>query len=196
MRSSSRLRVLFAGGGTGGHLFPGLEVARALVEATSGAAECVFWGTGRPAEKRAFEGTPFAHDALPAAPWRGVNRLPGFVWGTFGALRAARRRVKALAPDIVVGLGGYASAAPAASAALGGTPLFVLEQNAVPGRANRLLSRIARAVFVPWAAAARHFPAGARVEAAGNPVRKAVLEPVGDARAELGLSREKRTLLV
>src|SRR5438105_340721 len=104
---------------------------------TGGAAECVFWGTGRPAEARAFEDTPFAHEALPATPWRGMNRLPGFVWGSLGALREARRRVRALAPDLVVGLGGYASAAPAAAAALRGKPVFLLEQNAVPGRANR-----------------------------------------------------------
>jgi UDP-N-acetylglucosamine--N-acetylmuramyl-(pentapeptide) pyrophosphoryl-undecaprenol N-acetylglucosamine transferase len=190
------LRVLFAGGGTGGHLFPGIEVARALVEALPGSS-CVFCGAGREAERRALEGTPFRHEVLPAAALpRGPWRFPGFLAALFRSLRAAFARVREIGPDIVVGLGGYASAAPALAAALTGRPVLLLEQNAVPGKANRLLARLARAVFVPWEDAAEGLPRGARVEAVGNPVRRSVLEEIADARERLGLLPSLPTLLV
>jgi UDP-N-acetylglucosamine--N-acetylmuramyl-(pentapeptide) pyrophosphoryl-undecaprenol N-acetylglucosamine transferase len=192
----SDLRVLFAGGGTGGHLFPGIEVAREIGRAVPG-ARFLFVGTGRPAEARALEGTGFDRETLPSAPLpRAISGLPRFVGGAARALRAGVRRVRAFAPHIVVGLGGYASAAPAAAAALLRRPLYLLEQNAVPGRANRLLARFAREVFVPWESARRRFPRRARVTATGNPVRRAVLEAVPDARARLGLDPALRALLV
>lgn len=196
MSRERALRVVFAGGGTGGHLNPGIEVARAIQELVPG-AECIFLGAGREAEVRALALTPFRHETLPAAAFsRDLRRLPRFIWGTLMALRAAFGRVRALAPDLVIGLGGYASAAPAAAAALTGRPVYLLEQNVIPGKANRLLSRIARAVFVPWAEAAAHLPSRATVDAVGNPVRKAVLEDVQGARAALGLDPAKRTLLI
>lgn len=193
------LRALFAGGGTGGHLFPGVEVAREL-ERLAG-ARCLFVGTGRAVEARVLEGTSFERAAIPAAKLPGGARgLPRFLAGAVRALGAGLGRVRRFDPHIVVGLGGYASAAPAAAAALLGRPLFLLEQNALPGRANRLLARLARAVFVPWEAARERFPrrARARVAAVGNPVRRAVLDrvPAPGARRRLGLEKGRATLLV
>src|SRR5262245_4272833 len=147
------MKVMFAGGGTGGHLFPGIEVAREIEKRVG--AECIFCGTGRIAESRALDGTNFAREVLPAEPWGGLKSLPRFMLRAWKAFRAAARRVREIDPDIVVGLGGYASAAPVAAAARLGKPVFLLEQNAVPGRANRLLARFADAVFVPWDEAAR-----------------------------------------
>lgn len=188
------MKVVFAGGGTGGHLFPGIEVAQEMARRTG--AECIFCGTGRIAESRALDGTGFAREILPAEPWGGLKSLPRFVFRAWRAFRAAARRVREIDPDIVVGLGGYASAAPVAAAARLGKPVFLLEQNAVPGRANRLLARFADAVFVPWDEAARAFPRRANVEAIGNPVRRSVLEDVAGARETFGLDPDLPTLLV
>jgi len=189
------IRVLFAGGGTGGHLYPGMEVAYNLRARTG--ARCVFAGTGKPVEARVLEGSGFELARLPAARApRGLRDVPGAALATLVALRASLAWLRALDPDFVVGLGGYASAAPAAAAAIRRRPLFLLEQNAVPGRANRWLAHLASEVYVAWPEARSHLPGRTPVKVLGNPVRSSVLRNVADARARLGLAVSGATLLV
>src|SRR5438552_9192025 len=102
-------RVLFAGGGTGGHLFPGLEVAREVVRLEP-RARCLFVGTGKAVEARVLGGTGFESEALPAAKLPGgLAGLPRFFAETARALGAGLGRVRSFDPQLVVGLGGYAS---------------------------------------------------------------------------------------
>lgn len=170
------LRVWFAGGGTGGHLLPGIATARALC-ARPGGAEVRFLGTGRPLEATLLPAAGFDCTTLPAAPfgWR-PRALARFAASTWRGYRAARRAVADGAPDVVVGLGGYGMVAPCLAAWRAGIPVALLEQNAVPGLAVRALARIATAVFCHFPEAGARLPAGV-ARALGSPLRPEVLAP-------------------
>lgn len=164
---------LFAGGGTGGHLTPGIAVAEALL-ARDSTCRAVFVGAGRPVEQRLLSGTPFEHRVLSSQPWRRLFERPlAFLRDTSAALRTARRLLEELQPQCVIGLGGYASAPLVIMAGQRGIPVVLLEQNAIPGRANRWLSNWFP-ICVTFAAAAHWLPIRARVEVTGNPIRSSL----------------------
>jgi UDP-N-acetylglucosamine--N-acetylmuramyl-(pentapeptide) pyrophosphoryl-undecaprenol N-acetylglucosamine transferase len=164
------LCVVIAGGGTGGHLYPGIAVARELLRLDS-QARITFAGTARGIESRVLPREGFELDLLrstglkgmsPAALARGILLLPlsgGDAW------RIISRR----SPDVVIGVGGYSSGPVVLAAALRGIPTLLLEQNAVPGLTNRLLARIVSAAAVTFDSTASYF--GRRAFVAGNPVR-------------------------
>ena len=135
------VRVVIAGGGTGGHLFPGLAVARAL-QARMPEAQISFAGTAAGIEARVIPSTEFALDLIRSAGLKGKSlmaRARGAALMPLGAVDAwrviSRRR-----PDVVIGVGGYSSGPVVAVAAMRGIPTMLLEQNAVPGLTNRLLA--------------------------------------------------------
>jgi UDP-N-acetylglucosamine--N-acetylmuramyl-(pentapeptide) pyrophosphoryl-undecaprenol N-acetylglucosamine transferase len=181
------MRMVVAGGGTGGHLFPGLAVAEAV--AGIDAQSVLFVGSAYGIEARVIPRTRFASQLLPirglrGRGWRGAAelalQLPAAVlsaWRILGRFRA----------DVVLGVGGYASFPVVVAAWLRRVPAVLLEQNAHPGLANRVLGRLARRVCTTFAEANRYFPA-ARVVVTGNPVRSF------DAPSEL--PRRGFTLLV
>jgi UDP-N-acetylglucosamine--N-acetylmuramyl-(pentapeptide) pyrophosphoryl-undecaprenol N-acetylglucosamine transferase len=181
-----RLRVVIAGGGTGGHLYPGLAVARMVMDLVPD-AEVTFAGTVRGIESRVVPSEGFGLDTIrsaglkgksPAAIARGVGLLPLSAIDAWRLL--ARRR-----PHVVVGVGGYSSGPVVLLAAMRGTPTIVLEQNAVPGFANRRLARVVTAAAVTYEETLRWF--GERGFVSGNPVRAGFLAiPAADptVRAE------------
>lgn len=188
-------RVAIAGGGTGGHLFPALAVAEALVVRGLDRGEILFVGGERGLEQRLVPRHGFPLECLPARPFQGQGwrlRL-----ATLGALPkvvvAARRRLARFAPDVLLGVGGYASVPAALAARTLGVPLILQEQNRWPGLANRLLSRLARRVCVVDDGVVRFFPA-CRCVATGNPVLGERRQ--GGAPEELGLEAGRFTLLV
>jgi UDP-N-acetylglucosamine--N-acetylmuramyl-(pentapeptide) pyrophosphoryl-undecaprenol N-acetylglucosamine transferase len=166
-----KLRMLIAGGGTGGHLFPGIAVAEAARRRDAMSA-ILFVGSARGIEARVVPTSGFDLELLPGAPLRG-RRVAGKVTA-LGALGAATVRARALvqrfAPDVVVGLGGYASAPAVVAGRLQRLPIVLLEQNAKPGMTTRLLARLADRVCVSFPDTATGFPAG-RAVMTGNPVR-------------------------
>ncbi len=173
------MRVLIAGGGTAGHVFPALALAGRLVEAHG--AEVRFAGTptGQEAKLVAEAGYPFV--AVDAQPLRRELSLRAV-----GAPLATLRSVSKCRPlvesaDVVIGMGGYVSVPVAVAAARAGRPLVLHEQNAVPGLANRLLARPADVVALAFAEAARILPHRTRTVVTGNPVRDAITN-VRDAR--------------
>ena len=168
------LRVVIAGGGTGGHLYPGIAVAQAIA-ATGG--EVVFVGTERGLETRLVPKAGFQLELIKVSGLkrmglgglaRGLGRLPR-------ALLESRRILSRLRPDVVLGVGGYASGPLVLTAALSGYPTAVQEQNSVPGFTNRILGRFARRVFVAFDEAAPAF-ARRKVRFTGNPVRRELIE--------------------
>ena len=170
------MRVVFAGGGTGGHLFPGLAVLESLL-AASGGCECEFWGTGRPVEADILHKQDVPTRALPAAPVpRSPLAVPGFLYALSRGYISARRLLKSGDVQAVIGLGGYSSYAPVIAASRLSIATVVLEQNAVVGKANLRLSRKADLVCLSWEASRRRLPAGARFEVTGNPLRPAIVE--------------------
>jgi UDP-N-acetylglucosamine--N-acetylmuramyl-(pentapeptide) pyrophosphoryl-undecaprenol N-acetylglucosamine transferase len=164
------LAVVIAGGGTGGHLYPGVAVARELLRRVPDAS-ITFAGTARGIEARVIPREGFVLDTLrsaglkgtsPAALARGVGLLP---LSALDAWRIISRRK----PDLVMGVGGYSSGPVVLAAALRGIPTMLLEQNAVPGLTNRLLARIVSAAAVTFESTAGFF--GRRGFVAGNPIR-------------------------
>ncbi len=168
------MRLLIAGGGTGGHLYPGIAVARALAaRGTRNAA--LFVGTERGLEKRLVPQAGFPLRLIRAGalkgmgPWRAASTLVGMP----GSIFASGRILREWRPDAVLGVGGYASGPVMAAAALLGAPRAVLEPNAIPGITNRILGRIVREIYVAWEETAARFPEG-RAIVTGNPVRDEV----------------------
>jgi len=170
---------VIAGGGTGGHLFPGLAVARAL-QARVPAAHISFAGTAAGIEARVIPTTEFEIDLIrsgglkgksPAAVLRGLGLLP---LSALDAWRLIARRK----PDVVIGVGGYSSGPVVGIAAARGIPTVLLEQNAVPGITNRLLAPFVRSAAVTYGDSLRYF--GGKGFVSGNPIRKEFLH-VGDS---------------
>ena len=174
---SRPLSVVIAGGGTGGHLFPGIAVAKTLVARRPG-ARVAFAGTARGLEARVVPQEGFDLDLIRSAGLKGKSvgaRLRGLAMLPLGAVDAwrllSRRR-----PDVVVGVGGYSSGPVVLLAALRGVATMVLEQNAVPGLTNRWLAPFVRAAAVTYPETLRYFRG--RGVVAGNPVRPEFLAPV------------------
>ena len=168
--------MIVAGGGTGGHLFPGLAVVDALARRRP--AEFVFVGSERGIESRVVPKLGHRLHLLPVRALRGqkIASLVASALQVPASVATAWRILGEVEPALVIGVGGYASAPAALAAWTRRIPTVLLEQNAVPGMTNRLLGRIADRVCVNFAESARYFPAGRTVET-GNPVRLAVPAP-------------------
>lgn len=164
------MRILIAGGGTGGHLYPGIALARELMRRDP-TTQVSFVGTASGIEARVIPREGFELDLIRVAGLKGkssVERAIGFGLLPIAAVDAVRVLSKRR-PDVVIGVGGFASGPVLALAALFGSPTMLLEQNALPGMTNRLLARVVRAAAVNFEAALTYFPRTGFV--AGNPVR-------------------------
>ncbi len=183
-------RAIIATGGTGGHIFPALAVARALAALRPGVEVLFVGGFGPEGELARKAGLRFA--ALPAQGvfGRGVKGALGAVW-TVKSLFMALRLYREFKPEVVAGFGGYAGFCPVAAGKLMGLPTAIHEQNSVPGMANKALARIVDKVFVSYADDAGAFPAKKTVRT-GNPVRESIAA-MGDTPH---VSRDSRNILV
>jgi UDP-N-acetylglucosamine--N-acetylmuramyl-(pentapeptide) pyrophosphoryl-undecaprenol N-acetylglucosamine transferase len=180
------MKIVFAGGGTGGHLYPGIALAQHLRELGSSS---LFLCTERPFDVRELAAYGMDHEAIPAPRLRPVWALPGAM---MLAIRRSLSRLRAFKADLVVGLGGYGSFPTLMAAAMDRTPYVLLEQNATPGRANLLAARGARRIYAQWEEARRNFPGlGSRFVHAGSPLRSGLekLAPA-EARKRLGLRED------
>jgi len=172
-----------AGGGTGGHLFPGLAVAAAFAEAVPD-AQVAFAGTVRGLENRVVPQKGHRLFTLPVMGIVGkgvLKRLVGLAVLP-SALAAAGRVLKEFRPDLVVGVGGYASAPVLFMAGLFRVPRVILEQNAVPGVTNRIFGPHVDRVFLTFDAARARFRGG-NFACPGNPVRAELLSTPRDRPA-------------
>jgi UDP-N-acetylglucosamine--N-acetylmuramyl-(pentapeptide) pyrophosphoryl-undecaprenol N-acetylglucosamine transferase len=165
------MRVLIAAGGTGGHIYPGIAVAKELMRRDA-ASTVRFVGTARGLETRLVPQAGFELSLIESAGLvnmgllarlRGLAVLPKSFVG-------ARRLIKEFRPDIVVGAGGYVSGPVLLTAALMRVPTLVMESNAVPGFTNRRLARFVDAAVVSFEAALPYF--GGKGVVTGNPVRR------------------------
>jgi UDP-N-acetylglucosamine--N-acetylmuramyl-(pentapeptide) pyrophosphoryl-undecaprenol N-acetylglucosamine transferase len=168
---TENLRVIIAAGGTGGHLFPGIAVARAF-QARHG-AQVTFLTSPKSVTIQILERYGFAWEAVEAEALKGrgllgrlrsLRKIPG-------GIRQARARLSMLRPHLVLGMGGYSSGPVGVAAWRLGIPLALHEQNAIPGTANRWLSRMARRIFVSFPMTRSHLPAD-KVVWTGNPIRE------------------------
>lgn len=167
------MRVMFAGGGTGGHLYPGLAIARALVRLNP-VVQPFFVGAQRGIERDVLPATEFEHLLLDLHPiyrqrpwrsWRTVRGL-GSAWGALAREHRARPAVT------VIGTGGYASGAALAFALAHRIPMQLQEQNSIPGVTTRFFARYARACYLGYPEARARLHPGARTQLfdSGNPI--------------------------
>ena len=189
--SSSRngLRLLVAAGGTGGHLYPALAVARELEQRDS-EAEVIFVGTRRGLEGKVVPQAGYPLEILRVDPLRGgslLRKLKGFLQIGPAMIESSRllRRVR---PHVVMGVGGYVSGPLLAVAAVSGVPTLILEPNAEPGLTNRWLSSWVDAAALAWEETGRFFRGNGFVS--GNPVREEI------ARVEFRPPSESMHLLL
>ena len=174
--ASTRRTVIFAGGGTGGHLFPGIAVARELL-AREPDARVLFVGSQKPIELDIVGSAGFEHVALPSvSPSLTPTHISSSLLRNWQAYRQARAIMARERPNVVVGLGGFASVPPVLAAWRAGVPIVLLEQNVVPGKATRWLSRFADTVCLPWAETAKHLSPRIRAVVTGNPIRREIAE--------------------
>ncbi len=169
------MRLLIAGGGTGGHLFPGVAVAEEL-RAREPDAAIRFVGTKRGIEARVLPELGWDLQLIEVSGLKTVGIL-GAIRGLFRlpkALWQARRAIKAFQPDAVLGVGGYASGPVVLMARLAGIPTAICEQNSIPGLTNKILGKIVRAVFLSFEESRRFFKPK-KILMSGNPVRRELL---------------------
>lgn len=197
MPAMHRQSYVFAGGGTGGHLFPGIAVAHA-VRSLDTDARIAFFTTSRPLDRDLlaptdFEQFPQVVRPFSTRPWD----WPAFWMAWRRSVAAARAWMRGHRPTAVLGLGGYAAGPPVVAAHQLGIRTAILNPDAVPGRANRYLSRIADLVVMQWDASRRFFDAKAKCRALGCPIRASFSR--ADAalgRAHFGLEPDRPVLLV
>jgi UDP-N-acetylglucosamine--N-acetylmuramyl-(pentapeptide) pyrophosphoryl-undecaprenol N-acetylglucosamine transferase len=168
------VNVLIAGGGTGGHLFPGVAIAEEF-RRRNGADNVLFIGTNRGLEARMLPEIGFALETLEVEgiKGRGIARSLAALMKIPGSLIRSRRIIRGFEPDVVIGVGGYASGPAVLAARLMGVPTAIAEQNAIPGETNRILGRFADRIFVSFPETARWFRKD-RVRVTGNPIRAAI----------------------
>jgi UDP-N-acetylglucosamine--N-acetylmuramyl-(pentapeptide) pyrophosphoryl-undecaprenol N-acetylglucosamine transferase len=192
--------IFLAGGGTGGHLYPGIAVAEALRRLQPD-VRCVFLCTQREIDRVILEPTGF--EFIPQSivpPVRSVSGLLRF----YKSWRETKDQVKDLLrkyqPSAVLGLGGYAAGVAVKKAADRGIPTAVLNPDVIPGKANQFLMRVVRAVCCQFEATSKHVGSSARpkLQMTGCPIRSDINTPPSrdEAIARLGLDPTLKTLLV
>ncbi len=195
--ASVALKVLIAGGGTGGHLYPGIALAREILRRDRAAA-ILFVGTASGLESQIVPKAGFDLATIRMSGWKGLSgrsRLQA-VLVLPGAVRRSGAILRCFGPHAVVGLGGYASAPVILAAWLSRCPAVLQEQNSIPGMTNRLLVRFVRRVYTAYEQAADYFPRE-KVVRTGNPLREGLTALArGPARAYFGLHRDTPTVLI
>jgi len=188
------MRLLIAGGGTGGHLFPGMAVAEEVVRR---GGQVLFVGTSRGLEARAVPAAGYALELLEvsglarvglSATLRSLVRLPKAFLRSLAILRRFR-------PDVILGVGGYASGPMVLAAALWRYPTAIQEQNSVPGITNRILARLVRVVMVAFEETREFFPPR-KIEILGNPVRHKLVAALTDGGVAGAAKQDARILVV
>lgn len=169
MTSTSQKTALIMAGGTGGHIFPGIAVAKGLERA----GWRVVWLGGQTGMEHKLvpaHGFELRTVAFSGVRGKGIKTLLTLPWRLGSAWRQSRRIMRELKPQVVLGFGGYISAPGGLAAASCGVPLFLHEQNALPGMANKLLSYVSRRVFSAFPGALR------RGQWVGNPLREEFMQ--------------------
>ncbi|MGM0681185.1 MAG: undecaprenyldiphospho-muramoylpentapeptide beta-N-acetylglucosaminyltransferase [Thermodesulfobacteriota bacterium] len=183
------MRLIVSGGGTGGHIYPGIAVAEGIISNSPG-SRILFIGTERSVDKRAFAGGKFESARLNCQGLKGKG-FPAFL-KSFGLLPVSLIRALKLVyrfkPDLVLGVGGYVSGPVLLAARIMGKSTCIHEQNSVPGLANRMTGKFVDRVFITYPESEGYFPAGKCI-LTGNPVRTKVAG-IGQIRRLAGYSSE------
>jgi UDP-N-acetylglucosamine--N-acetylmuramyl-(pentapeptide) pyrophosphoryl-undecaprenol N-acetylglucosamine transferase len=195
----STLRVIIAGGGTGGHIFPAVAVGHALQRLQPG-TELLFVGAKGKMEMEKVPQEGFRIEGLDIVGFNRTNLLKN-IWLPIKLLKSrmhAKSIINEFKPNVIVGVGGYASF-PVLHAGQGmGIPTLIQEQNSYAGKSNKILGKHAKAICVAYEDMQKFFPAD-KLILTGNPVRKAIsdMSVSGKQGKEFfGLDESRKTILV
>lgn len=193
------LRIIIAGGGTGGHIFPAVAIGHAVQRLSPG-AELLFVGAEGRMEMEKVPQEGFKIVGLPIA---GFNRT--HLWKNLSlpfkllnSLSKAKRVIEEFRPNAVVGVGGYASFPVLRAAQKKGIPTLIQEQNSFAGKSNKILGSKARAICVAYEGMDKFFPSN-KILLTGNPVRKSISQSVvskQEARNALGIDQDSKLVLI
>ena len=196
---SNKLRFIISGGGTGGHIFPALSIADAIKKRWPQAA-ILFVGAEDRMEMERVPAAGYEIVGLPVAGFERKNLLKNFSVGIklFKSLRKAREVVKSFQPNVVIGVGGYASAPVLRAATMQRVPTVIQEQNSYAGMTNKWLGRKATTICVAYEGMEKFFPKE-RIVLTGNPCRQDLI--VTDKKRKEGyeffnLDPDKKTILM
>lgn len=192
------MRLIIAGGGTGGHIYPAITIARTVLAADA-QAQILFVGTkeGLEADIIPKEGFPLetitVHGFARRLSWSNVRNIGQ----ALAAIWTSRQIIQRFKPQVVIGTGGYVCGPVLLAASLMGIPTLIQEQNVIPGITNRILARFVTVVAVGYGEAARYFPRRVRLIETGNPIRPEVMRVTREeGRQNLGLQAGKTTIFV
>ncbi len=197
--SASELRVIISGGGTGGHIFPAIAIAQAILKKQPNAKLLFVGAEGR----MEMEKVPAAGFQIVGLPIIGLQRrltlqnllLP---WKLLKSMWKARRIVKEFRPHVAIGVGGYASGPLLKAASSQNIPTVIQEQNSYPGITNKLLAPKASSICVAYQGMEKFFPSG-KIIMTGNPVRSSVLQCDKDRNellVQFGLKMDRPVILI
>jgi len=193
------MKFIISGGGTGGHIFPAVAIAK-TIQAQHPAAEILFVGA---LGKMEMEKVPAAGFEIIGLPIVGIQRrltwknllVPFKLWAS---MRKARKLIRHFKPDVAIGVGGYASGPLLRAAASAGVKTLIQEQNSYPGITNKILSKSVNTICVAYEGLDKFFPKE-KIILTGNPVRAEVTKLEGKrerAMEMFGIDSNKKTLLV
>lgn len=193
------LRIIISGGGTGGHIFPAISIANAIMELRPNAKILFVGAEGRMEMQR----VPDAGYEIIGLPVAGFDRK--HLWKNVGVLFKlvrsqwrARKIIKNFRPQVAVGVGGYASGPTLKTAGMMGVPTLIQEQNSYAGVTNKLLAQKAKKICVAYEGMEKFFPAD-KIIMTGNPVRQNLTKDMPlkeDALRSFGLTLGKKTILI
>ncbi len=194
-----QLRIIISGGGTGGHIFPAISIANAIV-AKEPSTKILFVGAEGRMEMQRVPAAGYDIMGLPIMGFDRKNLLKNVVvlWKLFKSQRMAKKIIREFRPMAAVGVGGYASGPTLNKCADMGIPCLIQEQNSYAGVTNKLLAKKAKSICVAYDGMEKFFPAE-KIENLGNPVRQSLLDATmsrEEAAQTLGLDPAKKIILI
>ena len=192
-------RIIISGGGTGGHIFPALSIADAI-RSKQPDAKILFVGADNRMEMQRVPDAGYEIKGLPIAGFNRKNLFKNIkvLWLILKSQRMAKKIIKEFAPQVAVGVGGYASGPTLKMAASMNIPTLIQEQNSYAGVTNKILSKKAKMICVAYDNMERFFP-HEKIKLTGNPVRKSLIDMRSyrkEAIKAMGLDEEKKCILI
>jgi len=192
-------RILIGGGGTGGHVFPAISIADAIMEIDP-TIDLLFVGAAGKMEMEKVPEAGYSIIGLPVAGFQRKFTLKNitFFYKLIASMIRSRRIIRSFTPDVAVGVGGYASGPILRAAGCKGIPIIIQEQNSYAGVTNRLVARSASSICVAYEKMERYFPPD-RIVLTGNPVRKNLMvlpRDLAEDLEEFDLKEGKKVFLV
>jgi UDP-N-acetylglucosamine--N-acetylmuramyl-(pentapeptide) pyrophosphoryl-undecaprenol N-acetylglucosamine transferase len=190
------LKVIFAGGGTGGHLMAGLSIAQEISSRFPG-TRIIFFGTSKKNESGYIGNSGYEFKQIKACKLTSFIRLPFFLFASVIGIIQSLNNIIKIKPDIIVGLGGYGSVLPVVAAFFTGIPIVLIEQNVIPGRANLKMARWVDVILCQWESTTKRFKNVRSISVTGIPIRRGIVENETEINNNpFGFDSRGKTLLV